>query len=449
MRWTSPDPAASPYYNLFGYCGNTLGASYDPDGLEPRSLAERIWAEREGGGNLPVGNPPAYEASSLLGGGGIGGMLDAVGSAPMGATYGAANTLSLGGYSQLISREDFAGHWGVNSNSFGIRAGEVLGAAGGATALTMLTGGVVSAGLGAGLGCSYAGAMAVAGEGLAWGLGGMVGGNAMSLGLYDRPLTPEENAHAFVTGFLGGAAGRVVGGAGAEARNMFGAPGSSVCFVAGTQVAVKGDSATLASKNIEDIRLGDWVWSRDEQTGEESFKPVVRLFRNETRELAHLTYTSGPERGALTGTPGHKFWNESRQQWTPMGDLKPGQMLKLADGASATVTTCVVEHLATPVTIYNFEVADWHTYHVGSTNTGWVWVHNKNCGPGQYSTDTGHMSDAARAFQGNRNYSVPWDVKPSARSRDVVKFDGWDGKKGELIDRKLNVTTFPKSKDQA
>jgi hypothetical protein len=34
MRFTSPDPAASPFYNLFAYCGNSPASGYDPDGLE-------------------------------------------------------------------------------------------------------------------------------------------------------------------------------------------------------------------------------------------------------------------------------------------------------------------------------------------------------------------------------------------------------------------------------
>jgi hypothetical protein len=34
MRFTSPDPAASPFCNLFAYCGNSPGAFFDPDGLE-------------------------------------------------------------------------------------------------------------------------------------------------------------------------------------------------------------------------------------------------------------------------------------------------------------------------------------------------------------------------------------------------------------------------------
>jgi len=160
-------------------------------------------------------------------------------------------------------------------------------------------------------------------------------------------------------------------------------------------------------------------------------------------------WNAGTPPATLTGTPGHPFWSVDHQAWVGMHELQPGETLLITTGRTATVTATRTEYLTTPVKIYNFEVADWHTYHVGSPDTGWVWVHNKNCGPGTYAKDTGHMSDAARAFQGKRSYSVPWRMKPSTRSRDVVKFDGWDNKTRELIDRKLNVTTFPKSLEQA
>jgi len=59
-----------------------------------------------------------------------------------------------------------------------------------------------------------------------------------------------------------------------------------------------------------------------------------------------------------------------------MHELTPGETLLITTGRTATVTATRTEYLTTPVKIYNFEVADWHTYHAGSTQTGWVWVHN-------------------------------------------------------------------------
>lgn len=40
---------------------------------------------------------------------------------------------------------------------------------------------------------------------------------------------------------------------------------------------------------IESVEASDLVWSRDEHTGQESFKPVVHLFRNTSDTLVHLT----------------------------------------------------------------------------------------------------------------------------------------------------------------
>jgi RHS repeat-associated protein len=64
--------------------------------------------------------------------------------------------------------------------------------------------------------------------------------------------------------------------------------------------------------------------------------------------------------------------------------------------------------------------------------------------------DTAHMSDAARAFQRTeKSVKVPWKNKPSPTMRDVVAFDDWDEVSRQLVDRKLNVTRFPKSIRQA
>ena len=65
---------------------------------------------------------------------------------------------------------------------------------------------------------------------------------------------------------------------------------SFVCFVAGTQVLVKGDEEQPSYRNIEEIQAGDQVWARSDQTGEENWKQVVRTFRNQSEQLVHLSY---------------------------------------------------------------------------------------------------------------------------------------------------------------
>lgn len=50
--------------------------------------------------------------------------------------------------------------------------------------------------------------------------------------------------------------------------------------------------------------------------------------------------------------------------------------LVLADGSYAEVEAVKVEILEVPVNVYNFEVEDWHTYHVGIHG---ILVHNLDC----------------------------------------------------------------------
>jgi len=45
-----------------------------------------------------------------------------------------------------------------------------------------------------------------------------------------------------------------------------------------------------------------------------------------------------------------------------MGELRVGERLSLTTGP-ATVTAVRVEVLSEPVQLYNFQVADWHTYY--------------------------------------------------------------------------------------
>lgn len=57
-----------------------------------------------------------------------------------------------------------------------------------------------------------------------------------------------------------------------------------------------------------------------------------------------------------------------------VGKLQVGDKLQLQSGQEVEVDVVEVEHLEEAVKVYNFEVADWHTYYVSEKN---VLVHNK------------------------------------------------------------------------
>ena len=143
------------------------------------------------------------------------------------------------------------------------------------------------------------------------------------------------------------------------------------CFIAGTLVATSD-----GMKPIEDIEVGDEVLAYDPETGEQAYKPVVRLFRNTTDDWYHVHVNEQD----ITCTAEHPFYVADIEEFVPAKDLKVGQHVLLADGTCAVVDGILVEELSTPEATYNFEVEDYHTYYVSEDK---VLVHNI-CMEGDY-----------------------------------------------------------------
>ena len=148
-----------------------------------------------------------------------------------------------------------------------------------------------------------------------------------------------------------------------------------LCFVAGTAVkAEEGDRA------IEEIKVGDRVWSYSPETGETALKQVTRTFVNETDRLVRLI-VNGEE---ILTTPEHPFYvphsvDERASDWglgsgwLRAADLRAGDVLYLLDGSSAIVESVEQILLDVPVTVYNFEVEHFHSYFVSPSG---LLVHN-------------------------------------------------------------------------
>ena len=145
------------------------------------------------------------------------------------------------------------------------------------------------------------------------------------------------------------------------------AHGGNICFAAGTLVRT-GDG----EKPIEEIQPGDMVWAWDEDTGQVALKPVVETYVNETTELVHV-FVAGEE---IRATPSHPFYSPVKG-WTDAVHLRAGDILVLVNGEYVIVEKVQHEILESPVAVYNFQVADFHTYYVSDTG---VLVHN-DCRP--------------------------------------------------------------------
>jgi RHS repeat-associated protein len=134
------------------------------------------------------------------------------------------------------------------------------------------------------------------------------------------------------------------------------------CFVAGTEIQTLN-----GTKNIEDIHVGDWVLSDDPYTvGEIEYKQVLNTFVKQTTNLVDI-YIDGEK---ITTTEEHPFWVPD-VGWVAAKDLYAGSLLQTKTESWLDIDK--VELHGGLTTVYNFEVAGFHTYFVSDLG---LLVHN-------------------------------------------------------------------------
>ncbi len=138
------------------------------------------------------------------------------------------------------------------------------------------------------------------------------------------------------------------------------------CFVAGTLIMTANGRIA-----IENIKVGDKVISTNPETFETAEKTVLETYIREDSKLIHLVI-KGEE---IVTTETHPFYVKDKG-FVNAGELKVGDKLLDIDGNILLLEKFDVELTDEPTTVYNFQVEDFHTYHVGEFG---VWVHNSNC----------------------------------------------------------------------
>ena len=196
--------------------------------------------------------------------------------------------------------------------------------------------------------------------------------------------------------------GPIIGGIG-KAREVGGkvrAIGGCNCFTAGTKVLTDD-----GEKNIEDIAVGDKVLSKDENNpdGELAYKEVTGLYRNQRDDIIKLNV--GEQ--IIETTDNHPFWVEEKG-WVFAYELQVGDKLQKSDGSNLTIEKVEFIKLNEPVTVYNFTVADFHTYYV--TDLG-IWVHNTEC---NLSPKT--LATMGKTNTGNAGLEVGYITKSTAQT---------------------------------
>ena len=133
----------------------------------------------------------------------------------------------------------------------------------------------------------------------------------------------------------------------------------------------------------------------DEATGEQAYKAVKQLFRNETLKWCTVSVAVAGIVESIISTPGHKYYLPENtitreigekqehasytglsEKWVSACNLKSGDKVLLSDGEYGIIQSVKVEELSSPETTYNLEVEDFHTYYVGEYS---VCVHNVGC----------------------------------------------------------------------
>ena len=197
---------------------------------------------------------------------------------------------------------------------------------------------------------------------------------------------------------------------------------TSECFAAGTLVQSED-----GAKAIEDISAGDKVWAWDEEMGDVAPKEVVETYISQTDELIHV-FVGGEE---IVTTPTHPFYSPIKG-WTDAVKLRAGDILVLLNGQYVVVEKVQHEILEAPITVYNLQVEDYHTYYVADTG---ILVHNACNNP--YGKKGGEAHQGAIAtIKGDlvsRGYSVVEEYRvdtsgghKNTRYLDLYATNGYD-----------------------
>ncbi len=176
------------------------------------------------------------------------------------------------------------------------------------------------------------------------------------------------------------------------------------CFTPETEVLTE-----TGKKPIVDLHLGDRVWARDEESGEESLREVIGVFERDAREILTL----GFEGSTIETTDSHRLWVDG-EGWKEAGSLKVGDRILGRHGEILTLKA--LDRRNGRFTVYDIQVEGLHSYFTAKDG---VLAHNcdPTIKPGSSGGDT-----AGERF--------PEDVRQQAFDEDPSRTCVYCGQEG-------------------
>lgn len=136
-----------------------------------------------------------------------------------------------------------------------------------------------------------------------------------------------------------------------------------VCFTEGTLVETETGLA-----KIETIAVGSKVLSRNMETSSTDFAFVLQTFQNEATTLMHITLPND----VIISTEMHPFYT-IESGWVEASALTTEHHLTNTEGNPIPILALSKELLGEPISVYNLEVEESHTYFVSKYH---ILVHN-------------------------------------------------------------------------
>jgi RHS repeat-associated protein len=189
-----------------------------------------------------------------------------------------------------------------------------------------------------------------------------------------------------------------------------------------------------STKAIKDVAVTDKVATTDPKTGATEAKPVTALPVNQDRDLTDVTVkVAGAGAAAvLHTTQHHPFWDQTASRWVLAADLAAGHTLHTDGGRVATVVAVQNYVDGDGRDMRDLTVADVHTYYVLAGETP-VLVHNcetadpKDLKPTHEIRGDASSKRVARYRNDMRNGEFDWEQSPISIVRngdDMYVVDG-------------------------